>query len=125
MKTYIDVINETVEFYVADPVNRRSLSNDPDDEIHSNGCLYNGPDGKQCAFARCANRIDKKYEGLSAYKILDAEGINILKDEKQHLDNTYFWEELQNLHDNDFYWNESGLSTDGQEYVKELLEKYN
>ena len=38
---------ETIQFYGSDHANRRSVPEKP-----TSSCLYNGPDGKHCAFAR-------------------------------------------------------------------------
>ncbi len=117
MKTYVDVINETVDYYSEDPVERRSV-----DETDSS-CKYNGPGGRQCAFARCANPIDEKYEGDDVSMIFHFEP-NILKDEYKHLENPDFWLDIQTLHDCLVYWNDEGLSEDGRKKVDEFINKY-
>ena len=114
MKTYLDVINETVMFYGDDP-SRRSINGDGD-------CLYNGPDGKQCAFARCAEEIHEWNEYEDVRSLLN-EGIK-LKPEYKHLTNVWFWGNIQKLHDTECFWNKDGLSEDGQLFVMELIKKY-
>jgi len=116
-KTYLDVINETVKYYSADPKNRRSLG-------EKGNCLYNGPDGKQCAFARCAEPIDSKHEGEAAIGLLIILGKDILKPEYRHLEDEIFWYKLQTLHDGDNFWTNAGLSKEGKEFVVALKVLY-
>ena len=68
--TYLDVIEETIEYYSKD-VNRRSQ--EPD----GIRCLYNSPDGRQCAFARCAEHISFKFETGRAAILIKREGIQL------------------------------------------------
>ena len=117
MKTYLDVIEETVAFYTED-VNRRSFDENND------MCMYNGPDGKQCAFARCANEIDNYYEGQTASSVISAKGFGILKPEYRHLTNKLFWYDLQNFHDDKANFNDTGLTDDGELVVENLINKY-
>lgn len=35
-----------------------------------------------------------------------------------------FWDDLQKLHDREFYWDENGLTALGSIYYKELMKKY-
>lgn len=116
MKTKIEIIKETVEYYSAD-VSRRSIS-------YSGKCMYNGPEGKQCAFARCAEAIDEEYEEWNANEVLENKGIETLKPEYRHIIDVYFWNELQYLHDNCSNWDENGLTEDGKVFVKGLIHKY-
>lgn len=100
MKTYIDVIEETVKYYSQDP-NLRSVD-------HKGNCLYNGPDGKLCAFARYVENPKSLSEGLAVN-----DNIHCLKDEYTHLDSIEFWDDLRNLHDLDGFWDHEGLSSVG------------
>ena len=122
MKTYVDVIKETIKYYSDDPENKRSL------KINSgmSSCLYNGPDGKQCAFSRCAKSIPDHYDKLGKFasEVLKKEGINILKEEYRHLNNFGFWNELQHLHDDCNNWIDNGLSEVGKSHANSLIEKY-
>ena len=115
-KTYIDVINDTVAFYSKDPENRRSIKNEV--------CLYNGPNGKQCAFARCAQPICKALEAHDADNLLEIKGFSILKPEYRHLLNKSFWQDLQVFHDDSFYWDSNGLSKHGKEHLERLKQIY-
>lgn len=124
MKTKTEIINETVEFYSKDPVNNRAFS-------QKGGYEYINKDNKKCAVGRCIKdsileeerntinaqgyviSLDKNYKGLDT----------ILKDEYIGHD-VDFWEKLQEIHDSNFNWTPEGLSENGKENVKWLLERY-
>ena len=116
MKTYLDVLNETITFYSED-VNRRSI-NDTDN------CMYNGPDGKQCAIGRVCNDIPEKFEDKLCDTIFDQLGFNILKPEYNHLKNYKFWLDLQAFHDDEDNWDEDGLSLIGYGHYEKLKNEY-
>ena len=91
MKTYLDVIEETVAYYSED-VSRRSVT-------VGGGCLYNSENGNQCAFQRCCYPIREDLEDRSAKDVIQVFGYDILKPEYQHLTDSEFWIVLQHLHD--------------------------
>jgi hypothetical protein len=118
--TYLDVLNETIEFYSVDPINRRSVSRDG---IY---CYYFN-NNKSCAVGRCIHNVEEfinekgKYNSESAYCILSTFTTSIFKKEYQHLTNIYFWEKIQNLHDSNTYWNKNGLTPDGLDYKQNII----
>ncbi len=113
MKTKVEIIEETAAYYSED-VNRRSLD--------GNKCVYNGPDGKQCAFARvCEKPIDQRQEGTSAWALIKQTGTALLKDEYK-INDAAFWDAIQGLHDYPDNWDEKGLTEAGKQRV-ELLKK--
>lgn len=114
MKTYLDVLNETVEFYSKD-TNRRSISVD-------NKCLYNGPEGRKCAFSRCCLNANF-HEGVNAGFNLESLGFDILKPEYSHLLNSTFWNDLQSLHDLCKYWDKDGLTELGKSRLETIKER--
>jgi len=126
MKTLIEIIDETVEFY-SNPENRSFIINDRGNIE----CLYKGPDGKTCAFGRILTKVglgkvsyfENKTAGNLIRGVLD---INDMKEEyKEHFDNIDFWDDLQALHDKSIHWNESyGLSEEGKVKVNFLKEMY-
>lgn len=139
MKTYLDVIKETVEFYGTDPKGRRSInpartSDRPRWSPSTPGCLYVGVDGKRCAFARCTAPVQEarlsKHEGKDAKTTLsgslDDAGPIVLAPEYAHLTNGEFWNELQSLHDEEDYWDleKGGLSQLGQRYVDNEVKRW-
>lgn len=108
-KTAHEIIDETASFY--------NLSNR---SVESDGvCLYNGPEGKHCAFARmCTEPLKLKetnYGGKMAVELI-LEDANILKEEYRG-QRPSFYSVLQRLHDSKSFWAESGLSDEGLTFV--------
>ena len=120
-KSKIEIINETVEFYGAD-LGRRSVTSD------GRSCMYNSPNGNHCAFARCVSNpsVLMGYEGKSIFGLSENNVELFLKDEyKGH--NIGFWFDIQGLHDYNPNWNlieGKGLSDEGEQKFKKLIEKY-
>lgn len=115
----LDIIDETVEFYSADPVNRRSIGD--------RNCLYNGPDGKRCAFSRY---VKDEYVPQMAEYCSAGESYNrlkfdikdeVMKPGYEGLD-IHFWNQLQKIHDFSDNWNSTGLTDTGKEYVRQFKE---
>jgi hypothetical protein len=120
MKTKIEIIDETVAFYGED-INRRSVTKI--DHSQKERCLYLGPNGKQCAFARVCIDTTNFREGDNAASHLDNDQL-IIKPEYRGHDGS-FWNEIQRLHDYTDYWSlENELSDMGKEEVKRLKLKY-
>ena len=122
MKTYIDVIDEVVKFYGED-IDRRSI--DP----RNGKCLYNGPEGRRCAFAMFCKNPHSLVEGDILLNLnprhLEESLQGLLKDDVSHLCMVDFWKDIQELHDICIYWYPGkGLSSDGEDHVKLLKEKY-
>lgn len=118
--TKIEIINETISYYSED-VNRRGLSK-------TGNCVYLSEDGTMCAVGRCLKEPEKFRNLEEEINILLREGkthnINDLLKEKYTGHNQLFWEDLQMLHDNNYYWNSDGLTNGGKSKTEELLEKY-
>lgn len=91
MRTYLDVVNETVEYYKNNP-----FGYDKGNE----SCCYFGPNGEMCAVGRCLNNPE-----LLANKVINGDIViekgfgGGLKDEYLHLNNPDFWQSLQYYHD--------------------------
>lgn len=118
MKTKIEIINETVEFYST--VSNRSVN-------ENKSCLYFGTNGKKCAFSRCLKpEITSKdiSEGVEIEKcIVDGHKYDDYLKEEYKGHTIHFWNDIQALHDDGNNWNEdSGLSKLGIITVKILRE---
>lgn len=121
------IIQNTVKYYSED-ISRRSLG--------KIGCLYKGPDNKECAFQRAViddlSEYDKIMEetGFSATprklcKIVTFKTeFNLTEKDLKKEKIPKFWQDIQNLHDDSFLWCENGLTIEGKEEVKRLMEKY-
>lgn len=116
--SYLEVLEETINFYSTDPLNRRSVDN-------YGGCFYTF-DGKNCAFGRYIDNVDSfieknpNYNGETAQSIINTFGMDIMKEEVRDLTNIYFWIKLQVLHDEKTYWDKDNINKDGIEYVNEI-----
>jgi hypothetical protein len=122
MKTKIEIIKETVDFYSAD-TSRRALN-------CMGGCEYINDEGERCAVGRYM--IDPNL-WLSRGTIGDVArmlpsndgrlptGIVIPECDGHSIS---FWLDVQSLHDYDGNWNKDGLSICGGAALDTLLNKY-
>jgi hypothetical protein len=122
MKTQLsklEIIDDTVAYYSIP--GRRSLNPEAKENHSAVSCLYNGPNGVHCAFARVVENPQELEEGQCASHVLkDA----ILKQEYQGHDG-YFWDDVQALHDGEGYWSDEGpLTQRGQQKANQLKTKY-
>jgi hypothetical protein len=109
MKTENEIIKETVEFYWADPKRRATA------DI---GCWYLTIDGRMCAVGRCLTQRHawRAFAMLCSVgqlpgRLLEASLDEILQPEyRGH--SVEFWENLQNLHDNEHIWDSEQLLRD-------------
>lgn len=114
MKTTIEIIDETIEFYNKNPRSTSSL-----------GCLYYNLKTKtKCAFSRCCTE-----EGIKVLKLHEFRGLghfdieSIIKEEyKKH--ELMFWVNLQKLHDIDKNWNDNELTEEGKIFVEKFKERF-
>jgi hypothetical protein len=128
-KTKLEILQETVAYYAADPVGRRAKLGAK--------CMYRTPEGRRCAVGRCMTKAS--VVAYAAYigtvknlvsTVLNGAYIGYDTVVRQPLKRNYqghnlnFWDDLQALHDNNTYWTESGLSAEGQQFVAVLSERY-
>jgi hypothetical protein len=119
MKSKIDVINETANFY-----NINNRSSDPENTRFdgSSPCLYNGPNNTRCAFARCCNEEDIKH--LPEGESVQGHMLEYLKPEYKNVTDVGFWKSIQHFHDSEMFWNETGLTPEGISERDRLLGMY-
>lgn len=104
-----DILDFVVARYGADPAGRRSLNPDYEgDDTDDCKCLYNGPDGRMCAFRLFVRdtKANKLKEGDGANECLDSV-CDLLRPEVADLFGNGpfgFWNYVQGLHDEDRYW---------------------
>lgn len=114
MKTKAQIIDETAEYYSTP--GRRSV------RINEGGarqCLYMGPDGKRCAFARVIANPQDMTEFDAASAVMSHCSPIFLDGYSGH--SGFFWNDIQQLHDLKEHWSEDGpLTATGEAFVAEL-----
>lgn len=113
MKTMMEILDDTVAYYSADPEGRRAA--DPETEV----CCYRTEVGHMCAVGRYrdfAFKVAAMREGLSVRILMREYGQDIfIPEAKGHT--ALFWQDLQYLHDKSQRWTRTGLSTTGEREV--------
>lgn len=123
--TKLEIINETVEFYSANPTKLRSTSK-------KGGCAYNGENDTHCAIGRCllpkyqeqGNELKGNSNGLKFFLDINSLKLDEVLQENYRGHEYPFWLALQNLHDESYLWCEKGLTESGKEYVETLIKTY-
>ena len=129
MKILSEQLAENLSYYITNPKNRCVAK--------LGKCFYSGKTANKrtegCFVGRLlkpADRIkaDKYFETskdssgvTSLIKLRDTIGIelpNII------IDNPYLMDDFQMLHDNMCFWNESGLTLGGKDYLRNVITKY-
>lgn len=110
-KSMVEIIDQTVSYYSED-VSRRSV-------LCDGTCVYIGPDGKRCAYARMCTDDSQFIEG----KVLRSQYDAKIKDEYDGY-TTDFYVDIQDIHDRGWFWSESGLTLEGRSHVQFLKHKY-
>ncbi len=119
MKTKVEIINETVDYYSTD-TSRRAITTNKWGHFT---CLYKMPDGRNCAVGRCLIKPPSNSLGIRDLETYKGELDNLLKPEyREH--SLSFWEDLQEIHDTPSYWNSEGMTERGKDRVNILLEYY-
>lgn len=130
-KTKIQIIDETVEYYSADPKRRATTKG----ALGRNLCIYLAEDGRTCAFSRCmieplraknmAAPCDMLIDMLTRKHVERNEVVptGILKPEYDGY-TISFWLGIQGLHDNVDYWDDKGMTGIGKMRVETMKETY-
>jgi len=123
IKQQLNFLDETIKFY-GDDVSRRSLNS-------KGHCKYKTESGNKCAIGRCLKKIafDYDIEGNDATGIDNEfkgigglEGALLKKYQGFTLD---FWNEIQGLHDGEYYWDMEGLTGSGYVEVERIKKRIN
>lgn len=118
MKTKLQILQETADFYGQNPSKRGKSSID-------GFCEYLTAEGNRCAVGRCS-KLNKKLQSISG---LFSDVLQIMTD-KQFFKPEYqghdpdFWRDLQIFHDGDSFWTKKGLSAKGRRKLQSLKKKY-
>jgi hypothetical protein len=116
MKTKREIIQETADFYGADPTRRAT------DALGA--CEITSSNGSHCAYGRCLlAKYQEEWKGCAGPDLSwDHKDECLLPEYGGHEGS--FWQHLQNFHDNPENWTATGLSNVGQLKLAELLETY-
>ena len=129
-KTKTEIINETAEFYGADPTRRAILFTAQGG--HSI-CAYLTEEGKKCAVGRYLIERKKISNHGNGQKVCAKDltcAVTSIEDLDQYLLPEYrgheidFWMKLQSFHDTDKYFSEKSLSEKGVAIKEYLLSVY-
>ena len=114
----LEFLQNTINYYSED-VNRRAVV-DNDDCIE---CRYLTEDGRKCAIGRFLDITLEQSDKLSNTPVESNRILNLLPNEVRDLGSP-FLTDIQFLHDNNFFWNEEGLSHLGKKYVDTIIKDY-
>lgn len=117
MKTKLQILEETYNYY-SNPSNRATDGN--------GNCFYHTKDGRQCAIGRCLINPKSMANCSLTVKGFDDSTITLERRLKKEYrgHSKYFWKDLQQWHDFNTYFTETGVSTSGEVEYKRLLKIY-
>jgi hypothetical protein len=120
--TRVEIINDTVAYYSED-TSRRGLS--PNGE----SCEYLTGEGKMCAVGRCLlpsarKKVEAWVGAVEIAKNLGKRDLDSVLSKKYTGHAEKFWAELQVLHDRSVYWDDKGITKEGELRVGGLLLKW-
>jgi hypothetical protein len=124
MKTKLEILNEIVNYYSED-TNRRA--------VEGESCVYITPDNRRCAVGMCLTdptlMTGNKAINDDSFILEEDDNefkpdiLDLFKPEYQ-IDDVSFWAKLQTLHDTKMYWDDKGLTSEGQMLYNQLKEIY-
>lgn len=122
--TKLEIVQETVDFYSADP-KRRSYNT-------VDGCTFNGKEDTHCAFGRCllpeyqeqGFYLEGNSQTISVFTKFHGKEFDDMLQEQYRGHDIEFWIRLQHLHDITENWNKSGISFEGELAVNKFYEIY-
>jgi len=124
MKTKLEILNEIVNYYSEDTKRRA---------VEGVSCVYITPDNRRCAVGMCLTdpSLIKGNKAINDdFFMLDedenqfkAEVLSLFKPEYR-INDINFWSNLQSLHDTKMYWDDKGLTSEGQMLYNQLKEIY-
>ena len=127
-KTKKEIILETAAFYGEDPSRRAVVNQDGRAK-----CRYLTEDGRKCAVGRClieggkmlsvgiVGAISAELVDMAVSEIYNLEDV-LMPEYRGH--DTDFWVRLQEFHDCDVHFTDTGLSELGERKLEFLLEQY-
>jgi hypothetical protein len=115
---YFEVLEDTINYYSVDPVNRRSsFNNESFYYKNGNSCAV----GRYIIDVKNFIKINEIYNTDPVKSLFESFGFDILKNEVSDLVDIKFWNLIQSLHDTSDYWNDNGLSELGLEKKENII----
>lgn len=109
-------LQDTITYYTTD-VNRRAVEKDDYGFVN---CSYKTTDGRKCAIGRHLLDNNISLEGKSVTSEIVQ---SLLPEEIKLLGIDFLWA-IQRLHDENAFWNEFGLSKEGQLELNDIKFKF-
>lgn len=119
VKTKKEILEETIEFYNENPESRGYSDLE--------GCKYFVSENKLCAVGRCLIDPEGFQIEFGNLAIADLESFSDFWEnfkEEYRVEDIFFWQHLQDLHDRGENWNEKGLTKEGEVFADSLMKKY-
>jgi hypothetical protein len=115
MKTKIEIINETAEFYSKNPRAVRAEGK----------CVILTSDNRTCAYGRCmVEEAQKRFLNQAGPSPLNAhDDANMQPKYRGH--GGSFWKTLQRFHDMSEYWDGGHLTSEGEATLQHMRERFN
>ena len=123
----LEIQTSLVDFYSADPYTRRCQDD-------AGTAVYNGRNGKHCAIGQCmTEKYQSKGRGMhyntgtldEIVEYFEEKTFDDMLQEQFRGHEIDFWEHVQNLHDRDVHWTETGISEAGLNKVKQIHNLFN
>lgn len=123
-----NMLQDVITHFGEDPINRRS----EEEGLYETYCVYsrqeNKPNNIGCAIGmylsdKVAEKLDRNDEG-SIKDILKNPELKKLLPKWMLAIDPNFLEDIQILHDNDFIWNDKGLTEKGLDIVRMICKNY-
>lgn len=121
-----EILYDTLEYYTENPLDRRCID-------HRNNCRYSSKSidkstSEGCAIGRLfeesiSEEIDNRIGEISIDLLMQKE-FSLIPDwfKELYKKNNLFFVKLQRLHDTKRYWDNKGLSEEGKEFVRIIIQ---
>jgi hypothetical protein len=118
--TYLNIIEITKDRYHNNPSLRSKLGDK---------CCYFSENGNKCAVGHFIiqenfNMSLMNTKTINNILIYEEDYEKFMHESVRHLNDNDFWDDLQNFHDRDSFWDENGLTDEGFERYNKLIKDY-
>lgn len=115
LKTKLEIIQETADFYSADTTRRATYKTSIGTK-----CNYLTMDGKMCAAGRCMVNPEIFAKDNHPINLFDYNDVYAALKPKYRQQDIDFWKSLQSFHDTNNYWDDKGLTAAGNAALNAL-----